>query len=65
MLLINIKAFDKIFVNKKFVKLYKLSIILLQNSINYVLLTTNLSLILFMSLKLLSISTIILTFYNI
>ena len=33
MLFINIEAFDKIFVNKKFVKLYKLSIILLQNSI--------------------------------
>ncbi len=33
MLLINIKVFDKLFVNRKFVKLYKLSIILLQNFI--------------------------------
>ncbi len=29
MLLINIEVFDKAFINKKFVKLYKLSIILL------------------------------------
>ncbi len=33
MLLINIKVFNRIFINKKFVKLYKLSIILLQNLI--------------------------------
>jgi len=33
MLFINIEAFNKIFINKKFVKLYKLSTILLQNSI--------------------------------
>jgi len=32
-LLIDIKAFDRVFVNKKFIKLYKFSIILLQNSI--------------------------------
>jgi len=33
MLLINIEAFNRVFVNKKFIKYYKLSIILLQNSI--------------------------------
>ena len=33
MLFINIKVFDKVFVNRKFVKLYKLSIILFQNFI--------------------------------
>ncbi len=33
MLLINIKVFNKVFINKKFVKLYKLSIMLLRNSI--------------------------------
>ncbi len=33
MLFINIEVFNKIFINKKFVKLYKLSIILFQNFI--------------------------------
>jgi len=33
MLLINIEIFNKVFINKKFIKFYKLSIILLQNSI--------------------------------
>jgi len=33
MLFIDIEAFDRIFVNRKFVKLYKFFIILLQNSI--------------------------------
>jgi len=33
MLLVNIEAFNRVFVDKKFVKLYKLSIMLLQNSI--------------------------------
>ncbi len=33
MLLTNIKVFNKIFINRKFVKFYKLSIILLSNSI--------------------------------
>jgi len=33
MLFIDIKVFDRVFINKKFVKLYKLSIMLLQNSI--------------------------------
>jgi len=33
MLLINIKIFDKVFINRKFVKLYKLSIMLFRNFI--------------------------------
>ncbi len=33
MLLINIEVFDKVFINKKFVKLYKLFIMLLRNFI--------------------------------
>jgi len=33
MLFINIEVFDKIFINKKFVKLYKFSIILFRNFI--------------------------------
>ena len=33
MLFINIKVFNRVFVNKKFVKLYKLSIMLFQNFI--------------------------------
>jgi len=33
MLLINIKVFNKVFINKKFVKLYKLFIILFRNFI--------------------------------
>ncbi len=33
MLLINIKVFNKAFINKKFIKLYKLSIILFRNFI--------------------------------
>ncbi len=33
MLLINIEVFSKVFINKKFIKLYKLSIILFRNFI--------------------------------
>ncbi len=33
MLFINIKVFNKVFINKKFIKLYKLFIILFQNFI--------------------------------